>query len=254
MATAMVSMSTRSVFIVASSRPRLVWVDLAARWGVRDFAAGGFVLFATKQGKVKKTELEAYSHPRAGGIQAITLEDGDEVMAARPTDGQREVVLATKKGMIIRFSEDEARPMGRVAAGVRGIDVDEGDQVIAAEVVEEGAALLTVTERGYGKQTPLEEYRLQGRAGKGIIDIKTGGRNGDVVGMVQVREGDDILVVTTKGKIIRFNAQDVSSQGRNTWGVRVIDLDPDDQVGSIARVKAEHASAEVAEPSVEPGA
>jgi len=217
---------------------------VAAVLPIREFEAGGFILFATKQGKVKKTELEAYSHPRAGGIQAIALEEGDEVMAARRTDGQREVVMSTKKGMIIRFSEEEARPMGRVAAGVRGIDVEDGDQVIAAEVVLEGAALLTVTERGYGKQTPLEEYRLQGRAGKGIIDIKTGGRNGDVVGVVQARPGDDILVVTTKGKIIRMHAPDVSSQGRNTWGVRVIDLDPDDQVGSVARVDAEQTEPE----------
>jgi len=217
---------------------------VAAVLPIREFEAGGFILFATKQGKVKKMELEAYSHPRAGGIQAIALEEGDEVMAARRTDGQREVVMSTKKGMIIRFSEEEARPMGRVAAGVRGIDVEDGDQVIAAEVVLEGAALLTVTERGYGKQTPLEEYRLQGRAGKGIIDIKTGGRNGDVVGVVQARPGDDILVVTTKGKIIRMHAPDVSSQGRNTWGVRVIDLDPDDQVGSVARVDAEQTEPE----------
>jgi len=208
---------------------------------IREFEAGGFILFVTRQGKVKKTELEAYSHPRAGGIQAIALEEGDEVIAARRTDGRREVVLSTKKGMIIRFAEEEVRPMGRVAAGVRGIDVEEGDEVIAAEVVREGAALLTVTERGYGKQTPLEEYRLQGRAGKGIIDIKTGGRNRDVVAVVQVRPTDDILVVTTKGKIIRVHAPDVSSQGRNTWGVRVIDLDPDDQVGSVARVEAEQA-------------
>jgi DNA gyrase subunit A len=211
---------------------------------IREFEAGGFILFATKQGKVKKTELEAYSHPRAGGILAIALEDRDEVIAARRTDGQREVVMSTKKGTIIRFSEEECRPMGRVAAGVRGIDVEDGDQVIAAEVALEGAALLTVTERGYGKQTPLEEYRLQGRAGKGIIDIKTGGRNGDVVGVVQVRPTDDILVVTTKGMIIRMHAADVSSQGRNTWGVRVIDLDPDDQVGSVARVESEQVEPE----------
>jgi len=211
---------------------------------IRDFGAGGFIFFATKQGKVKKTELEAYSHPRAGGIQAIALEDGDEVIAAHGTDGQREVVLSTKKGIIIRFSEEEVRPMGRVAAGVRGVEVEDGDEVIAAEVVQEGSAILTVTERGYGKQTPLEEYRLQGRAGKGIIDIKTGGRNGNVVGVVQARPADDILVVTTKGKIIRVHASDVSSQGRNTWGVRVIDLDPDDQVGSVARVEAEQAESE----------
>ena len=210
---------------------------------VRDFESGGYVLFATKQGKVKKTELSAFSHPRAGGIQAITLEEGDEVMAARRTDGQREVLLSTKLGMIIRFPEDEVRPMGRTAAGVRGIDVDEGDQVIAAETLKEGVTILTVTERGYGKRTPLDEYRLQGRAGKGIIDIKTAGRNGAVVGMLQVREGDDILVVTTKGKMIRLHADEITSQGRNTMGVRIIELDADDQVGNLARVEAEQAAA-----------
>jgi DNA gyrase subunit A len=206
---------------------------------VRDFAAGGYVLFVTKLGRIKKTDLEAYSHPRAGGIQAIGLDEGDEVMAARRTDGQREVTIATKLGMSIRFTEEEVRPMGRAAAGVKGIELEEGDQVIAAEVTQEGVAILTVTERGYGKRTPLEEYRLQGRAGKGIIDIKTGGRNGNVVSMLQVRNEDDILVVTTKGKIIRMHAADISAQGRNTWGVRIIDLEPDDRVGSIARVDAE---------------
>ena len=130
-----------------------------------------------------------------------------------------------------------------MAGGVRGIEVDEGDQVIAAEVVQEGVSILTVTARGYGKRTPLDEYRLQGRAGKGIIDIKTEGRNGSVVGMLQVRAGDDVLVVTTKGKIIRVRADEVTSQGRNTMGVRIIELDADDQVGSIARVEAEQAPA-----------
>ena len=206
---------------------------------VRDFTAGGYVFFVTRQGKVKKTELEAYSHPRAGGIQAVGLEGGDQLMIARRTDGQREVMIATKLGMAIRFSEEEVRPMGRGAAGVRGIEVEDQDQVIAADVVQEGAQILTVTERGFGKRTPLEEYRLQGRAGKGIIDIKTAGRNGTVVGMLQVRAGDDLLIVTTKGKVIRIHADEVSSQGRNTMGVRIIDLDADDRVGSIARVEAE---------------
>jgi DNA gyrase subunit A len=152
------------------------------------------------------------------------------------------VMIATKLGMAIRFSEDEVRPMGRGAAGVRGIEVEDDDAVIAAEVVQEGAQILTVTERGFGKRTPLEEYRLQGRAGKGIIDIKTAGRNGTVVGMLQVSESDDLLLVTTKGKVIRIHAGEVSSQGRNTMGVRIIDLDPDDRVGSIARVEAESPS------------
>jgi len=209
---------------------------------VRDFVAGGHILFVTKQGKVKKTELEAYSHPRAGGIQAIGLEDGDEVIGARRTDGRREVMVATKLGITIRFAEEEVRPMGRGASGVRGVELEEGDEVITTDVVQEGVTILTVTERGFGKRTPLEEYRLQGRAGKGIIDIKTGGRNGNVVGMLQVRDEDDLLVVTTKGKIIRIRAVDISSQGRNTWGVRIIDLEPDDRVGSIARVEGEQTS------------
>src|SRR3970282_2828584 len=119
---------------------------------------------------------------------------------------------------------------------------EDGDQVIAAEVVQEDVAVLTVTERGYGKRAPLDEYRLQGRAGKGIIDIKTEGRNGPVVGMLQIREGDDILVVTTNGKMIRIHGDDIASQGRNTMGVRLIDLDAEDRVGSVARVEAEKAT------------
>jgi DNA gyrase subunit A len=215
---------------------------------VRDFESGGYVLFATKKGTVKKTELSQFSHPRSGGILAISLETGDEVMAARRTDGQREVLLSTKAGMIIRFPEEEVRSMGRTAGGVRGIDVDDDDQVIAAEVVQEGVSVFTITERGYGKRTPLEEYRLQGRGGKGIIDIKTEGRNGSVVGMLQIRETDDILAVTTKGQMIRVHGGDITSQGRNTMGVRIIALDADDRVGSVARVEAE----QVVEPPAEP--
>jgi DNA gyrase subunit A len=206
---------------------------------VRDFAAGIFILLATRRGEVKKTKLEAYAHIRTGGIQAMDLEAGDEVISARRTDGTREVMIATKLGMIIRFAEEEVLAKSRGAGGVRGIEVEENDAVIAADVVQEGAQILTITERGFGKRTPLEEYRLTGRGGKGIIDIKTAGRNGTVVGMLQVRGGDDMLLVTTKGKVIRIHADEVSSQGRNTMGVRIIDLDADDRVGSIARVEAE---------------
>jgi DNA gyrase subunit A len=217
---------------------------VAACVPVRDFDAGGFILLATRRGEAKKTKLDAYAHIRSGGIQAMDLEQGDEVISARRTDGTREVMIATKLGMIIRFSEEEVLAKSRGAGGVRGVDVEEGDEVIAADVVQEGAIILTVTERGFGKRTPLEEYRLTGRGGKGIIDIKTGGRNGTVVGMLQLREGDDVLVVTTKGKMIRMHAADVSSQGRNTMGVRIIDLEADDKVGSIARVEAEQAPVE----------
>src|SRR4030095_2975066 len=141
----------------------------------------------------------------------------------------------------------EVRPMGRRAGGVRGIDVDEEDQVIAAEVVQEGVSVFTITERGFGKRTPLEEYRLQGRGGKGIIDIKREGRNGAVVGMLQIRETDDILAVTTKGQMIRVQGGDITSQGRNTMGVRIIALDADDRVGSVPRAERE----QVIEPPAE---
>jgi DNA gyrase subunit A len=211
---------------------------------VRDFGAGGYILLATRRGEAKKTKLDAYAHIRSGGIQAMHLEDGDEVISARRTDGSREVMIATKLGMIIRFSEEEILAKSRGAGGVRGVDVEDDDAVIAADVVQEGALILTVTERGYGKRTPLEEYRLTGRGGKGIIDIKTAGRNGNVVGILQVRAGDDVLVVTTKGKMIRIHADDVSAQGRNTMGVRIIELEADDRVGSIARVEAEQTPAE----------
>ncbi|MGH7355222.1 MAG: DNA gyrase subunit A [Candidatus Rokuibacteriota bacterium] len=211
---------------------------------VRNFEDGGHILLATRRGEVKKTKLDAYGHIHKGGIQAMDLEEGDEVISARKTDGTREVMIATKLGMIIRFSEEEILAKSRGAGGVRGIDVEEGDAVIAADVVQEGALILTVTERGYGKRTPLEEYRLTGRGGKGIIDIKTGGRNGNVVGMLQLRGGDDILIITTKGKMIRIHADEVSSQGRNTMGVRIIEIDADDRVGSLARVEAEQSQPE----------
>ncbi len=216
---------------------------VAATVAVRDFSSG-YLFFATRQGKVKKTEAEAYSHPRAGGIIAITLEEGDELIAAGVTDGQQEIFLGTKDGITIRFKEEDVRPMGRVAAGVKGIELEEGDAVVRMEVVREGEAILTITERGYGKRTPLTEYRLQGRGGKGVIDIRTdergsGETNGPVVGLAQLAEDDEILVVTTQGKIIRLPSFDIRLQGRNTYGVRIINLEPGDRVGSLARVAAE---------------
>ena len=155
--------------------------------------------------------------------------------------GRIAAVLATRDGKAIHFTESDARPMGRTARGVNGIRLQKGDSVVSMAVVEPDGTLLTVTDRGYGKRTPLDEYRLQGRAGKGIIDIKTEGRNGSVVGMLQIREGDDILVITTNGKMIRIHGDDITSQGRNTMGVRIIDLDAEDRVGSVARVEAEQA-------------
>ena len=209
---------------------------VAATLSVRDFTTGGYVFFVTRLGRVKKTELAAFSRPQRGGIRAITLDEGDEVMAVRQTDGQREVLLATRQGMAIRFSEEEVRPMGRAAAGVKGIDVEAEDAVIAAEVVQEGAAILTVTERGYGKRTELEEYRLQSRGGLGIINIQTSERNGKVIGVVQVSDDDELMLITQQGKILRMASNNIRSIGRATQGVRLIEIEGEDRAVSIARL------------------
>src|SRR5574341_447185 len=157
---------------------------------IRQFEVDRYLLMATKRGIIKKTELNAYGNPRAGGIIAITLDEEDELIAVRMTKGDDEILLGTRQGMAIRFREDEARPVGRAARGVIGISLEDGDEVVGAEVVAPGAAVLTVTERGYGKRTEQEEYRLQGGGGKGIINIRTTERNGSVVGVMQVQPGD----------------------------------------------------------------
>jgi DNA gyrase subunit A len=205
----------------------------------------------TKNGYIKKTALREYANVRRNGLIAINLQEGDELDWVTPTSGKDEIIIATALGKAIRFGETEVRAMGRDTQGVIGIKLGKGDSVAGMGTVTDGGDVLVITERGYGKRTPLDEYRLQGRAGKGIIDIKTAGRNGAVVGMLQVREGDDILVVTTKGKIIRVHADEVTSQGRNTMGVRIIDLDADDQVGNLARVEAEQAAPDASAPPAE---
>src|SRR6185295_11609286 len=147
------------------------------------------------------------------------VDDGDSLVAVFITDGTKDVLLSTASGMSIRFAESEVRSMGRTAYGVKGITLDEGDEVVSAEVVEKGTTLLTVTENGYGKRTEETEYRVQGRGGKGIIDIKTTERNGKVVGLVQVKDGDEVMLVTNGGMLIRMKAKEISVIGRNTQGV-----------------------------------
>src|SRR3989441_1164639 len=202
------------------------------------------VVTITRSGYIKRTHVEAYRSQRRGGkgVTGMETKEEDIVEDLFIASTHSYLLFFTTLGKVHWLKVHEIPEGGRQAKGkamVNLLSLGEGETVIAAHVVQEGAQILTISERGYGKRTPLDEYRLQGRAGKGIIDIKTGGRNGTVVGMLQVREGDDVLVITTKGKIIRFHAGDVSSQGRNTMGVRIIDLDADDKVGSIARVEAE---------------
>lgn len=210
---------------------------------VAEFREDRYVVMATKNGIVKKTELSAYSNPRAGGIIALTLDEGDRLVAALLTDGHQEILLGTRQGMVIRFTEGEVRPMGRSAMGVKGIDLYEGDEVITMEIVDQRAetTLLTVTQKGYGKRTAQEEYRTQGRGGKGILTVRITPRNGDVVSVLQVGEEDEVIIVTAEGKILRLRVKDIRVSGRNTQGVKLIATEETRVVGvAILHEKEEH--------------
>jgi len=206
---------------------------------VESFDEGHSLLFATKKGKVKKTTLSAYSRPRVTGIKAISLGDEDEVIGVKLTDGEQEILLATRKGKAIRFSEKDVRRMGRTAAGVRGIRLGKGDEVIAMEVPFAEASLLTITENGYGKRTRIEEYRLQGRGGKGVINIITSERNGVAVDIKEVTDGDELIVTSLEGIVIRLPASDISVIGRSTQGVRIMKLNEGDKVVAVAKIAPE---------------
>lgn len=203
---------------------------------VREFQQGRYIVFATKKGLIKKTELMAYANPRPSGIRAIGLEDGDEVIGVGLTDGLQEMILSTTEGQSIRFKEEQVRPTGRGTFGVVGMRMDEGDQVVSMEILAPGCDVLTVAEGGFGKRTQTEEYRLQSRGGKGIITMKTTDKTGRVIGALQVTEEDQLMLVTNKGKIIRLRIKDIRVIGRNTQGVRLIELEEGERVVSLARV------------------
>ncbi len=212
-----------------------------------EFRDDRFVVLATREGKVKKTPLSSFSNARNNGVIALGVQDGDEMIAAVLSDGQNDVMLATRDGLSIRFREEEVRPMGRTAAGVRGIELREGDQVVAMELVREGQNVLTVTQLGYGKRTPVSDYPVQGRAGKGVITIKTQGRNGPVVGARLVADDDEVMLIANSGKVIRTPVAGISAMGRNTQGVRLIDLSESERVVDVARL-AEREERVVTEP------
>ncbi len=200
---------------------------------LKDLSSGHYIIFATKHGIVKKTDLSAFSKPRAGGIIAILLDANDELISAKLTEGNQEVLLGTKSGLSIRMSEKQIRPMGRTARGMKGIAVD-GSEVVGMEILLEGTTVLTVTENGFGKRTKTSAYRAQNRGGKGIITIKTTPRNGSVIGITQIVHDDELVLSTTKGKIIRLRASDISVMGRNTQGVKLIGVDVNEKVVGIA--------------------
>ena len=209
---------------------------VSAFLSVREFVDGRYVIFATKKGLIKKTDLMSYSNPRSSGIRAIGLEDGDELIGVKLTDGQQEIILSTLDGQSIRFKEEQVRPTGRGTYGVVAMRLDEGDAVVSMEMLSHGADILTVSENGYGKRTEMDEYRLQSRGGKGIITMKATDKTGRVVGGQQVTEDDQLMLVTNKGKIIRLRIKDIRVIGRNTQGVRLIDLEEGERVVSLARL------------------
>jgi DNA gyrase subunit A len=209
---------------------------IAALLTVKEFEADKFIVMGTERGVVKKTELSAFSNPRAGGIIAMGVEEGDSVIAVQVSDGNGEVFLGTRDGMAIRFEETDVRPMGRTAYGVRGISLRDADAVVAMEVLRPGGTILSVTEQGYGKRTVLDEYRVQTRGGIGIINIQTSDRNGKVVGIAQVTDDDELMLITQQGKILRMASKDIRTIGRATQGVRMIDIEGDDRAVSIARL------------------
>ena len=211
--------------------------SVATTLSVRDFKEGKYVVMATKRGLVKKTELEAYSHPRSTGIAAIKIRDEDELIAVRVTSGEHDIFLTTRQGKSIRFKESDLRSMGRVAEGNIGIRMESEDHAVGMEALgEEGATVLTVTENGFGKRTRIEEYRRQARGGKGILTIKTTARNGPVVYSYQVTDQDQLMIITGQGKIIRLRVGDISVIGRNTQGVKLINLGEGEKVVGVAKL------------------
>ncbi|MEK6192758.1 MAG: DNA gyrase subunit A, partial [Deltaproteobacteria bacterium] len=210
--------------------------DLATVMAVPSFDPGNFIIMVTRRGLVKKSDIMAYSRPRVGGIIALDLVPGDELIAARITDGTMNVFLCSVMGKSIRYHESDVRPTGRVARGVRGMRLAEGDSIVGMQVLSHGQTLLAATERGYSKRTSIDEYPIQKRGGKGVITIKTNERNGMVISILLVEEHDDLMVMTDRGKIIRMPIRGISVISRNTQGVKLIGMAPDERVVGAARL------------------
>jgi DNA gyrase subunit A len=226
---------------------------IAALLAVKEFEQNKFIVMGTRRGVIKKTELSAFSNPRAGGIIAMGVEEGDSVIAALISDGTNEIFIGTRSGMSIRFPESDVRSMGRTAFGVRGISLRDEDEVVGMDVLAPGGTILSVTEQGYGKRTEVGEYRVQSRGGIGIINIQTSDRNGKVIGVLQVRDDDELMLITQQGKILRMASNTIRAIGRATQGVRLIDIEGDDRAVSIARIEEQDDDGKSGEPAIETG-
>ena len=256
--------STHSFLVVFSDRGRAYWLKvyeipdvgadgkgksvanlvqmeagekIAAMLAIKEFDETHFIVMGTRKGTIKKTELSAFSNPRAGGIIAMGIDEGDAVIDVQMSDGTSEIFIGTKAGKAIRFGEGDVRGMGRTAYGVRGIQLREGDEVVAMQVAKAGGTLLTVTEKGYAKNTLLDEYRVTGRGGLGVKNVEVTEKNGPVVAITQVHDNEELLVITEQGKILRTAANEIRTIGRATQGVRLMDLEGDDKIVSVALVE-----------------
>ena len=256
--------STHSFLVVFSDRGRAYWLKvyaipdvgadgkgksvanlvqmeagekIAAMLAIKEFDDTHFIVMGTRKGTIKKTELSAFSNPRAGGIIAMGIDEGDAVIDVQMSDGTSEIFIGTKAGKAIRFGEGDVRGMGRTAYGVRGIQLREGDEVVAMQVAKAGGTLLTVTEKGYAKNTLLDEYRVTGRGGLGVKNVEVTEKNGPVVAITQVHDNEELLVITEQGKILRTAANEIRTIGRATQGVRLMDLEGDDKIVSVALVE-----------------
>ena len=205
---------------------------------VKDFVPNQYIVMVTKLGVIKKCELTEFDNPMARGIIAVSLDEGDELLAARLTNGENYIFLGTREGKAIRFREDDVRAMGRPARGVRAMDLAEGDAIIGAEVVEKDGLILSISENGFGKRTPLVDYRLTARGGKGVINMKLAPRIGKVVAILSVKEDTDLMIITRDGKIIRLESGEIRQAGRSTQGVRLVRMEEGDQVAAASVIPA----------------
>ena len=214
-------------------------IDLRSAYYHQQFYEDKYLIMATENGTVKKTVLSAYGNVRKGGIYAINLVKGDRLIEVKMTEGSNDIVIGTRNGFAIRFNEKDVRNMGRTATGVRGVRLGKGDKVVSLLVIKRQCTLLVVTNKGYGKRSDIQDYRTAHRGGKGVITVKTSDKNGKMIAMMEVVDSDELVIITTKGMVIRQAVKDLRVMGRNTQGVRVIKLKSGDTIADIAKVISE---------------
>jgi DNA gyrase subunit A len=203
---------------------------------VREFVPDQYIVMVTQKGVIKKSELSEFDNPLSRGIIALSLDEGDELIAARLSGGKDCIFIATRQGMAIRFEESDVRPMGRQARGVRAMTLDNDDRIVTAEVVGEQDLMLSISQNGFGKRTSISEYRLTGRGGKGVINMKTTSKVGKVVNVLSVKEDTDVFIITENGKLIRIESATIRQAGRSTQGVKLVSLEDGDHVAAASIV------------------